>query len=105
MRRDAEFEPEGVARVDIHHIAGRRITNVALVRWGAHAALLIQVKGVHNWQLGAFCRLLFSCFERARFFVQAHPQFRRIFEEDFDENFVEILSKFRQNRSKEPTPS
>ena len=28
MRRDAEFEPEGVARVHIHHLAGRRITNV-----------------------------------------------------------------------------
>ena len=28
MRRDAEFEPEGVARVDIHHLAGCRITDV-----------------------------------------------------------------------------
>ena len=25
---------------------------------GAHAALLHQVKGVDNWQLGAFCHLL-----------------------------------------------
>ena len=28
VRRDAEFESKGVARVDIHHLAGRRITDV-----------------------------------------------------------------------------
>ena len=62
VRRDAEFEPEGVARVDIHHLAGRRISVpaagtaalVALVRWELMRRSCIKSKGLTTGSLARF---------------------------------------------------